>query len=226
MVDVIGAGYGRTGTLSLRTALERLGFAPCYHMIEVLRDPDQLPRWSRALASDPVDIAGVLDGYRASVDFPTSMYWREQLAAWPDAKVVLTVRDPHRWYASAKETIFSMDRPDTDHPDPEIRELRRFMGQELMPRVMDVGADRPLNELDEEEAVAAFERHVADVRATVPPEQLLVFQVKEGWEPLCAFLGVPVPDEEFPRVNEASGFRQVAEAAFEERARALAARRA
>jgi Sulfotransferase domain len=224
-MDVIGAGYGRTGTLSTRAALERLGFAPCHHMAEVITTPQQMPLWQEALASDPVDVRRVFEGYRATVDFPGCSFWRELIDAWPKAKVLLTVRDPHRWYVSAKQTIFAQDIPAPQGPDPDTDAFGRFVFEELRPRMFDVGGDRPLNEMDEHDAIAAFNRHIAEVKATVPAERLLVYQVSEGWGPLCDFLEVPVPDEEFPHVNESGGFQELARQLLSERQRALAALR-
>ncbi|MEU3186550.1 sulfotransferase family protein [Streptomyces sp. NPDC006923] len=225
-MDVIGAGYGRTGTLSMRAALQRLGFDPCHHMTEVITNARQMPLWQEALASDPVDVRRVFEGYRATVDFPGCVFWRELMEAWPEAKVVLTVRDPHRWYASARKTIFSRHMPQPQDTDPDAAAFGRFMSGQLRPRLLDVGGDRPLNELDEHEAVEVFNRHIAEVKATVPAERLLVFQVSEGWGPLCDFLDVPVPDEEFPHINESAGFHKRAGELFAERQRALAALRA
>jgi hypothetical protein len=225
-MDVIGAGYGRTGTLSMQAALKRLGFDPCHHMSELITNPRQMPLWQEALAKDTLDVRRVFEGYRATVDFPGCVFWREMTEAWPEAKVVLTVRDPHRWYASAKQTIFSRHMPRPQDPDPDAAAFGRFMTEELRPRILDVGSDRPLNEMDEHEAVEVFNRHIAEVKATVPAERLLVFQVSEGWGPLCDFLGVPVPDEEFPHVNESGGFHERAKELFAERKRALTALRA
>ncbi|MGH8933214.1 MAG: sulfotransferase family protein [Egibacteraceae bacterium] len=104
MLEVIGAGFGRTGTLSLKTALERLGFGQCYHGIELMRHPEHLPLWEAAVAGEP-DWAQLFAGYRACVDWPGVHFWRELVDAYPDAKVVLTVRDPRRWYASARNTF-------------------------------------------------------------------------------------------------------------------------
>jgi sulfotransferase family protein len=227
-VDVIGAGFGRTGTLSLHTALEKLGFGPCHHMAEVITDLRQVPLWREALSHEPVDVRRVFDGYRATVDFPGASFWREQMEAWPDAKVVLTVRDPHRWYASAKQTIFARppEGPPISEMDPDAAEFFGFMFGQFFPRVYDFGGSRPLNGMDEDEAVEVFNRHIAEVKATVPAERLLVFQVSDGWKPLCDFLGVPVPDEEFPHVNESGDFAGFLNGLIEERWRRLAAERA
>jgi sulfotransferase family protein len=227
-MKVIGAGFGRTGTLSLRTALERLGLGPCHHMFEVITKPRQMPLWQEALASDPVDVRRVFEGYQSTVDFPGCTFWREQVEAWPEAKVVLTVRDPHKWYQSAKRTIFALPEPSPDQPNPDPDDVAfgRFTFEELFPRIFDFGGNRPLNKMDEDEAVAVFNRHIAEVKATVPASKLLVFEVSDGWKPLCDFLGVPVPDEEFPHINESGDFAELSGALFAERHRALAAERA
>jgi hypothetical protein len=226
-IDIIGAGLGRTGTLSLRAAFEALGFGPCHHMVEVVTKPRQMPLWQEAFASDPVDVRKVFEGYRTTVDFPGCVYWREQMEAWPEAKVVLTVRDPHSWYQSAKRTIFALPEPppQSGDPDPDAIAFGRFTFEELLPRIFDVGGDRPLNEMDEDEAVEVFNRHIAEVKATVSAEKLLIFEVSEGWQPLCDFLGVPVPDEEFPHVNESADFGELSNIWLAERQRALAAER-
>ena len=205
-----------------------LGFGPCHHMVEVITQPRQMPLWQQALASDPVDVRRVFAGYRATVDFPGCTLWREQMQAWPEAKVVLTVRDPHSWYRSAKRTIFALPEPgpQTGEPDPDTVAFGRFTSEELLPRIFDFGGDRPLNEMDEDAAVEVFNRHIAEVKATVPAEKLLVFEVSDGWKPLCDFLGVPVPDEEFPYVNESGDFGELSKRLFAERQRALAAERA
>jgi hypothetical protein len=226
-IEIIGAGFGRTGTLSLRAAFEQLGFGPCHHMVEVVTKPAQMPLWQEAFASDPVDVRRVFEGYRSTLDFPGCVFWREQMEAWPEAKVVLTVRDPHSWYRSAKRTIFALpEPPQSGEPDPDTIAFGRFTAEELLPRIFDFGGDRLLNEMDEDEAVEVFNRHIAEVKADVPAEKLLVYRVSEGWQPLCDFLGVPVPDEEFPHINESGDFGELSNVLFAERQQALAAERA
>jgi hypothetical protein len=227
-MDVIGAGYGRTGTLSLHSALIKLGFGPCHHMREVFVNLEQMHLWREALAKDPVDVRRVYGGYRATVDFPGCVYWRELLAAWPDAKVILTTRDPHSWYASIRDTIFAVIQEPIlpDVTDPETVDFRHFMFEELVPRFLDIGGGRRLDQVGEDEAIEAFNRHIAEVRSGVPAEQLLVYQVSDGWGPLCDFLDVPVPDEEFPHLNESANFENTIARFRAERARKLAERRA
>ena len=194
---VVGPGFGRTGTMSMRAALERLGFAPCDHMLENLEHPERFALWEEALQSKrrgrPIDWRPLLTGFRAIVDWPGAYFWRELSAAHPGAKVILTVRDPDRWYDSIQATIFSM--------------------------VIEAGPDEPLMDLwedtfggrlaDRAHCQAVFNRHNQAVCAAIVPERLLVFDVKEGWGPLCAFLDVPIPvDEPFPHANDAAAFKK------------------
>src|SRR5918994_633284 len=195
-LQVIGAGLGRTGTASLREALVRLGFGPCDHMRENFAHPERFALWEAALrhkdAGEPIDWRPLLDGFQAIVDWPGAYFWRELTAAHPQAKVVLTVRDPERWVDSIQQTIFSVldgVGPGVSH---DIIYTRTFNGRLR----------------DRAHCQAVFARHNQAVRETIAPDRLLVFDVKEGWEPLCAFLGVPAPaDESFPRVNEAATFQ-------------------
>jgi hypothetical protein len=195
---VIGPGFGRTGTLSMRTALVRLGFAPCDHMLQNERHPERFPLWDEALrcklAGEPIDWRPLLTDFRAIVDWPGAYFWRELVAAHPEARVVLTVRDPDRWCDSIRATIFALT--EADWPPEGLATL-------------DIIAHRTFdNRLDDREhCQAVFARHIQAVRAAVAPERLLVFEVKQGWEPLCAFLDVPVPEgEPFPHVNDTSAF--------------------
>jgi Sulfotransferase domain len=208
MLDVIGAGFGRTGTLSLKAALERLGFGPCYHAIEIMRHADHIARWEAVLAGQP-DWERVFEGYRSSVDWPAVGYWRELTDAYPDAKVVLTVRDPRGWYTSVRDTFLAESGPegappflaDLDMPPAGVERLGRLMGQ-----MMAQGPDFR----DEHAAIDAFTRHNDDVSSAVPADRLLVYEVAQGWEPLCDFLGVPVPPgEPFPRLNDRDSFKDL-----------------
>ena len=216
---IIGAGFGRTGTLSLREALVRLGFGPCDHMLENFEHPERFALWKEALRrkriGEPIDWRPLLDGYRAIVDWPGAFFWRELIAAHPDARVILTVRDPSRWYESCLATIFSM-RARADE-SPRARAMLRLVGL-VIPRmregfqiVDDVIWSGTFDGrfADREHALRVFAEHSRDVQETVPGERLLVFDVKQGWAPLCAFLGVPIPEgEPFPHVNDAESFQQ------------------
>ncbi|MBF8189633.1 sulfotransferase family protein [Nonomuraea sp. K274] len=214
-MTVIGAGLPRTGTSSMKAALERLGFGPCHHMFNIMTNPALVDRWLSVTTEGPVNWEEVFEGFRSAVDWPASHFWREQAEAYPDAKVVLTVRDPHAWYVSMQVLI-------TDGPGRDLPEDLPEAAAAVFQRMMRLGPvldhitqsvfaqsfrDGPL---DEEVAVAAFERHVAAVKEALPQERLLVFDVREGWEPLCRFLDVPVPDgEPFPHLNDAKSMQQM-----------------
>ena len=202
-LKVIGAGLGRTGTLSLKVALERLGFDKTYHMSEVIAHPDHVPVWEAAGRGEPVDWEALFRGYQATVDWPGCNFYREFLARYPDAKVILTVRDPDRWYDSARQTIYAVR---TAFPRWGIPpRMRRVLA--MTERLIWDGVFGGRFE-DKTHAIEVFQRHNEEVKQTVPPDRLLVYEVKRGWGPLCSFLGVPVPEgEPFPHVNDAEEFR-------------------
>lgn len=198
---VIGSGFGRTGTLSLKTALETLGFGPCHHMEECFQRPDQVPHWQAIAARKPVDMTQVYAGYRAQVDWPGAHVWRESIAAFPQAKVLHSVRPEESWWKSYSATIgkfFDMYR--TIELPPHIRAMLDASNEMIINQTLSGRA------LDKETALAAYRKREADVRATIPADRLLVFDVAEGWEPLCKFLGAKVPAEPFPRLNSTAEF--------------------
>jgi Sulfotransferase domain len=208
-MKVIGVGVGRTGTLSLKAALERLGFGPCFHMRNVLDHPERLPLWEAAAAGSAVDWDAVFAGYKSSVDWPGAAFWRQLTDRYPDAKVILTVRDPERWYDSVQETIYQLFGGGTESPLAE-EALRRIPGIATMHAFnRKLVWDGPFLQgrfEDRDWAVRAFLRHNAAVEEEIPPERLLIYEVSEGWAPLCDFLGVDQPDEEFPRLNDPAAF--------------------
>jgi hypothetical protein len=208
---VIGVGFGRTGTASLKEALESLGAGPCYHMRDVVERPARSRPWLAAAAGDRPDWTDVFAGYASTVDWPGAAFWRDLVAAFPDAKVVLTTRDPDRWYDSMASTVLRAWRLRREAPppaDPALRDLREMLERVIARRVFDGRVE------DRAHAIATYERHNADVRAALPAHRLLDFQVAQGWEPLCAFLGAPVPDEPFPRANDAAEFNRRVEASL------------
>ncbi len=211
MLRVIGAGFGRTGTLSLKAALEQIGFGPCYHMTEVFQHPEHLADWEAATRGDLVDWDAVFAGYRATVDWPAAAFYDRLLARYPAAKVLLSVRDPQRWYESVASTIYQASRLGRLGQLPEETpavQARRRAGQ-MIGALIWQGTFGGAFE-DRERAIAIYEAHNRAVRARVPAEQLLVFDVKEGWVPLCRFLGVAIPaDAPFPHLNDAASFRQM-----------------
>ncbi len=209
-LKVIGAGFGRTGTLSMKAALEELGFGPCYHMTEVFNNPEHIASWVAATEGKPVDWKDFLKNYQATVDWPACTFYAELMRANPDAKVLLTVRNPESWYESVSSTIYPISRRVIGSP------FIGLIARLLFPDRLKVG--RMINALiwqqtfdgkfeDKEYALAVFQRHIEEVKKNVPPEKLLVYDVKQGWEPLCAFLGVEVPrDKPFPHLNERANF--------------------
>jgi hypothetical protein len=187
---VVGAGVGRTGTASLKVALEQLLDGRCHHMLEVINDPSQVPGWTDAIEGRPVDWQQLLDGYVALVDWPGAAFWQELTDANPDALVLLSVRDPEAWYRSASNTIFNV----FEHAPPGM--------EGWFASVHELFSDRFCGDLGDAEAMMdAFVRHNEQVRAGIPADRLLEWTPTEGWEPICARLGVPVPAEPFPRTN-------------------------
>lgn len=211
-LDVIGAGWGRTGTESLKTALEMLGFDTCYHMFELVRRSRHAKHWHALARGEQPDWDDLFRGFRSAVDFPAARYYRELGARYPEAKIVLTVRDPAAWYESARKTIL--------RPMPlGMRVLPRALGL-FSPNLRGMGSVLALVEKelfeklfegrasDRDFMIDRFTRWNDEVKRTVPAERLLVYDVKEGWGPLCAFLGKPVPSVPFPRANDGAAFAE------------------
>ena len=188
-LSVIGAGLGRTGTLSLKAALEHLGFGPCYHMAELFLHMEHVPLWIRAAEGEDV-WDELFDGYVGTVDYPGCSFWRELAAKYPSAKVILSVRDANKWFDSTQETIFSPQMEGMLQSSPLSEFFRKTAWRDFSTDLHDRKA-----------MVAAFQAHNAEVMRSVPKERLLVFEASEGWPPLCNFLGVPEPDAPYPRAN-------------------------
>jgi Sulfotransferase domain len=197
-ITVIGAGVGRTGTNSLKLALNQLGCGPCHHMDEVIANlPIQVPLWAAAAIGKP-DWATIFTGYQSAVDWPVASFYRELHKEYPTAKFVLTVRSPESWCQSFSETIYKLLGMGDQLPPPMQAWLA--MGIAVVAKAGFVLG------LDEAGLKAAFAAHTAAVKAALPANQLLVYEVKQGWEPLCAFLDKPVPAEAFPRTNDRGEF--------------------
>ena len=196
---VVGAGLGRTGTHSLKLALEQLLGAPCYHMLEVFGRPDDVPKWQRAVDGDAVSVEhwdDLLRGYVAAVDWPAAAFWKPISEAHPDAIILLSTRSSaDAWYTSASDTIFEIMRRGGP-ADAAWNRMVTGMLEQFTPDVNDAAA-----------AKAAYERHNADVRANAAPGRLVEWRPGDGWEPLSAALGVPVPDAPFPHVNTTAEFQ-------------------
>jgi hypothetical protein len=195
---VIGAGYGRTGTLSLKSALETLGFVKCHHMIEVINTPGAADQWLAAIDATEVDWDALFEGFTACVDWPACHFYQALADYYPEAKVVLTVRDPLEWYQSMLATTLRVIRPRLADPD------NRNLGTELVVKAAFNGCID-----DAEHAVEMFKRHTQEVIDSIEPERLLVYNAGEGWGPLCEFLERPVPAVPFPRVNSRDEFYDI-----------------
>ena len=197
-LKVVGAGVGRTGTHSLKIALEQLLGGPCHHMLEILGDPSQAAGWTDAIGGTPVDWTTMPAGYVAVVDWPGCSFWPELSVANPDALVLLSVRDPESWYRSASATIFqSFDKVPTEL-QPWMNEMQKLLHDRFSDRL-----DDPTAMMD------AYERHNSAVRKAIPSTRLLEWTPEDGWEPICERLGLEVPVEPFPAVNTTDEFREM-----------------
>jgi hypothetical protein len=197
-LQVVGAGLGRTGTHSLKAALEQLLGEPCYHMMEVFGRPDDIPVWLAAVNGDMPDWNTFLADYRAAVDWPASAFWRELVEANPDAVVLLSSRDADSWWKSATNTIFQITQREA--ADPAMKAQMEMAIDMLSKRFTPKWQD-------ETAAKAAYEQHNADVRASVPADRLIDYRPGDGWAPICEKLGLPIPSEPFPHLNTTDEFR-------------------
>jgi Sulfotransferase domain len=208
-LELIGAGLPRTGTLTQKVALEQLGVGPCYHWVNVLADLSEVALWDRALDGEgPWE--EILAGHRSSVDWPGGYFYRELMHAYPDAKVLLSVREPEAWERSFRETIVEMCFGQSlmallaharAQVDPDFERYlalvdRMFWG----PQGTFAAGHEP------EQLIEQMLAHHEQVKRIVPPERLLVWEVTDGWEPLCEFLGVEVPDGPLPHANDRGTF--------------------
>ncbi len=213
-MQIIGAGFGRTGTTSLKVALESLGFGPSYRLDEVFRHPEHVAFWEAARRGKRVDWEGFFSGYGVAVDWPAFSFYEELMEAFPEAPVILTVRDPDRWYESVRSTIYGIHKLSAGPAPvrlafasaglfaPAVTGIARLADETLWHGLFDGRFE------DRRHAIEMFRRHNEEVRRRVPPDRLLVYDVKEGWGPLCDFLGVEAPDEPFPHLNDTRKMRR------------------
>jgi len=211
---LIGAGLPRTGTLSTRVALQELLQGDVYHMVTLLRErPDHLPYWKKALKNEcsVEDWREMMGSFRGGVDYPVSLYYQQLMEAFPNAKVLLNVRDPVKWYTSVKTSIYRANTQSTTWPCSWFFYLVGSADNMFVCRNISRSVPKDSNlglglfeaiEHGEDAAVQFYHDHVNQVKSVVPADRLLVWEVKEGWEPLCDFLGLPVPDHPFPRLND------------------------
>jgi Sulfotransferase domain len=196
-LEIIGAGFGRTGTYSLKAALERLGFGPCHHMSEVINDPEQVTLWAEVAGGRP-DFERIFAGFRSAVDFPVSAYWQDVLAATPGAKVILSDRDPEDWYGSFSQTILPLILDKAAWPDNR-RPWFEMIDKVIVGKALGGRTDR-------EGILAAYRANAKAAQALEAEGRALLFRSRDGWAPLCDFLGVEVPDEPYPKTNPRAEF--------------------
>lgn len=204
-LKVIGTGFGRTGTHSLKLALEMLGVGPCYHMMEVFPRPQHSPAWQALAEGGGDDFDALLGGFPSTVDWPTTYFWRALIARNPGAKVLHSERPADEWYQSISQTIFpALQRPEIPVGAPEPFAGMRAHQAMIVKLIKD---DTFGGDLSRDNAIKVYEAHNSAVRREVPPENLLVFNSRDGWAPLCAFLGVAVPEAPYPKTNSTDEFR-------------------
>jgi hypothetical protein len=201
-LSVIGAGFGRTGTNSIKKALEHLGVGPCHHMEEVFANPSQLPYWQLAANGESVDWDNVFEDYNSVIDWPSAHYWRELADFYPDSKILLSVRPFESWWGSFSGTI------------KQILENRDDIADEYPRSVADMAykiiAEQTFSERmsDKSVVLSAFDQRLEEVKNTIRADRLLVFDVADGWTPLCDFLNLPIPSLDFPRSNSTNEFKE------------------
>src|SRR3569623_1116048 len=207
---------GRTGTASFQKAMEILKFGPCYHMKEVIDHPGHARFWLRAFTGQPYDFDEIFQDYHSTCDCPSSLKWKEQLEKYPNAKVVLTIRDSQSWFKSCKSTIFRVS-PTSPHSSLGIR-IVATLGlptKHFKPMLIAIwhsflyNSKTQQDDWSEEFCIEKFNEHNARVRNECPADKLLVFEAKQGWEPLCKFLNVPIPDVPYPHENDTASFQRI-----------------
>ncbi len=196
-LKIIGAGMGRTGTASLKVAIESLGVGRCYHMSEVLKHPERAKDWIDVTDGDG-GWEKIFDGYAATVDNPGCNYWRELADYYPEAKVILTIRDAEKWFDSTNETIHSIEFASFIENSPFGEMVQKTIWEKMENRMQ-----------DKDYMVNFFNSRTSEIIDYIAPERLLVYEVGEGWERLCKFLDVSVPDAEFPRINSRAETRKL-----------------
>jgi len=197
-LEVIGAGFGRTGTLSLKRALERLGFGPCYHGSEVLSNPTRSVHWQDSI----LDWNTIFAGFRATVDWPAASYWNELAHHFSQAKIVLSIRDVDKWYESMMNTLHpSLIQGPPKSADPNLHEFHEMLSKLILESTFEGRLT------DENHAKKVFVQHTESVIQEIDDSRLLVFQPSDGWTSLCDFLEVDVPNEDFPHVNDTAWYQ-------------------
>jgi len=198
-MKVLGAGFGRTGTMSLKIALEKLGIGPCYHMREVVSHPSHIKIWYDISRGEHPNWDRLFSGFNSAVDFPVSLFYEELINKFPDAKFILTLRDFDKWYISTANTIYKVPTMLPVWFKQVVYPIRMFIAMQV--NLIWVGLFN--NKFsDKESAKIVYYEHIESVKKTIPSDKLLIYHVNMGWEPLCEFLNVAVPEIPFPKVND------------------------
>ena len=198
-MKVLGAGFGRTGTMSLKIALEKLGIGPCYHMREVVSHPSHIKIWYDISHGEHPNWDRLFSGFNSAVDFPVCLFYEELVNKFPDAKFILTLRDFDTWYESTANTIYKVPTMLPDWFKRVVYPIRMFI--ELQVNLIWVGLFKN-NFSDKESTELVYNEHIESVKKTIPADKLLIYRVNEGWGPLCEFLNVDKPEIPFPKVND------------------------
>lgn len=198
-LEVIGAGFGRTGTMSLKFALEILGLGPCYHMMEVQKNPGHSEAWRAAIDGSP-DWNQLFHGYQSTVDWPSTYFWRYLSQHFSNAKIILSVRSAESWLESIDATIFQALRTPSISPNPAIGVHREMVRKIIFELTFGQNID------DKAHVISIYNRHNEEVIRSIASDRLLIFDAAQGWDPLCQFLGKPIPNLDFPHVNSSEEF--------------------
>lgn len=214
-IKIIGAGLPRTGTNTLRESLTMLGYVKTYHMKELLVHPENLHYWTTLKETGTTNWDELYNGYQATVDFPCYPWYKEHMKRYPDAKVILTLRPFEKWYDSFYSTIWQAQNPTESQKAEMGQKLQSDPRLQKVMKVMQFAKETITEEhfkgmfLDKDFMKKIFDKHNEEVKAYVPKDKLLVFDVAEGWEPLCKFLGKPKPAEQLPHTNKKEDFKEM-----------------
>lgn len=200
-LEIVGAGFGRTGTQSLKLALEQLGVGPCYHMMEIFGNTDHIPLWAAATRGETPDWDNLFANYRSTVDWPGCAFWRDLAEKNPEAKVLLSYRDSDAWYDSFYNTIYQAMLREAPSEPTWIREHLEMTRELVLEQAFDGRPD------DRPHVIRRYEEHNEAVRSEIPADRLILYEVGAGWKPLCDALDLPVPDEPFPKTNSTKEFQ-------------------
>ena len=202
-LSVINAGFGRTGTMSIKMALEKLGLGPCHHMEEVIKNPSQLSHWEKAANGEEVNWDDVFQGYKSAVDWPSAHYWKELAEFYPESKVLLSVRPAELWWDSYSSTIEKLLKMKDEITEEYPRSVMTMADKIITQQTFGNSSE------NKDLVLAAFQNRINEVKDVIPENRLLIYQVTDGWLPLCDFLGVPIPKCDFPRSNNKVEFWEV-----------------